>query len=81
MSDPGFDDPMTDDELIDPVEKQTLELLAMIAQQMQQAVQGLQVVAQQLAEVARVSAAERVTEAVGRDGRKMQAVSRIAHGR
>lgn len=77
MSDPGFDDPMSDDELIDPVEKQTLQLLAVIAQQMQQAVQGLQVVAQQLAQVVQVAAAERETTMVGRDGREMKANSRI----
>lgn len=77
MSDPGFDDPMTDDELIDPVERQTLELLAVIAQQMQQAVMGLQVVAQQMAEVVKASQADRVTTALGRDGREMKAISRI----
>lgn len=80
MSDPGFDDPMTDDELIDPVEKQTLQLLAVNAQLMQQAVEGLRVIAQQLAEVARVSAAERVTTSVGRDGRELKAISRLNNG-
>lgn len=77
MSDPGFDDPMGDDELLDPVEKQTLELLAFNAQQLQQAVEGLRVVAQQLAQLVQVSMAERETTAVGRDGRQLKAISRI----
>lgn len=77
MSDPGFDDPMTDDELMDPVEQRTLQLLEATAVQMQQAVQGLQVVAQQLQQLIQVSLADRETTSVGRDGRELKAISRI----
>lgn len=78
MSDPGFDDPMTDEELLDQhYEKPSLDALREIAQQMQQAVQGMRVLVQQNAEIIKALAADRVTEAVGRDGRTLKAISRI----
>lgn len=78
MSDPGFDDPMTDDELMDPVEQRTLQLMEHTAQQMQQAVQGLQAIVQQLQQLIQVSVAERETTMTGRDGRELKSRSRIA---
>lgn len=77
------DQPMEDDEfskLIFPVEQKQLEALALIAEQMRQAVLGLGLAVQELRRIAEIGAADREVTAVARDGSPMKAVSRVARG-
>lgn len=79
MSD-SFDDPLDDEDMIDPVERKTLELLAFSAQLLQQAVQEMQALARQNQQIIQLLGAERETVAIGRDGRQMKARSRLIDG-
>lgn len=79
MSDMGFED-MTDEDLADPVEREQLDSLKQIAETLAYVARGMEALAQQQAQILAVLGAPRLTEAVGRDGRKLQAVSRIVNG-
>jgi hypothetical protein len=69
--DEDFGEPLTDDELLDPVEKRTIELLEATATQLEQSLHVLQALIQQNQQIIKLLSAERVTESVGRDGRNL----------
>lgn len=77
MSDLGFDD-IDDEEMIDPhFEKPSLDLLKQIADNQNQLNALFGALLERLDTIARLTAADRETEAIGPSGRKLMGKSRI----
>lgn len=75
-----MDQPMDDGEfdgLMDPVEQKQLDSLQQIVEALGQVVQGLQIIAQQQEQTARILMADRVVTSRARDGRELTAISSI----